>query len=307
MTAAERIAAALGRARRSGRWWSCCCPAHDDPSPSLSIRVGRGGGLIAVCHAGCSRTDVLGELSRRGLYAGEGSTAPVAADPQAKRLRRQADEADRARRIAEALDIWTDSYPADATTQVPRYLRSRGWAGPIPATIRVHGMHGLYGRHPTGERWPQMIALIEHVEHGPVGVSRTFLRPDGSAKAAIDPVRLFRGAVRGGAARLAPAAETLLVGEGIETTLAGIAATGLPGWAALSTSGLVALIMPPIVRSVIVLADHDISGAGERAAQTAAARWLAEGRRVQIYMSPRVGEDAADLILAAAIGACDAA
>jgi hypothetical protein len=116
MTAAERIAAALGRARRSGRWWSCCCPAHDDRSPSLSIRDGRGGGLIAVCHAGCWRADILGELSRRGLYAGEGPMAPVAADPEAERLRREADEADQAGRIAEALDIWTDSYPADATT-----------------------------------------------------------------------------------------------------------------------------------------------------------------------------------------------
>jgi hypothetical protein len=230
----------------------------------------------------------------------------VATDPEAERRRREADDADRARRIADALDIWTNSYPADATTQVPRYLRSRGWAGPIPATIRVHGMHGSYGRHPTGGRWPQMIAVIEHVERGLVGVTRTFLRPDGSAKAAIDPVRLVRGAVRGGAVRLAPAAETLHVGEGIETTLAGIAATGLPGWAALSTSGLASLILPPIVRNVIVLADHDISGAGEQAARTAAARWLAEGRRVQIYVSPRIGEDAADLILAAAIGARDA-
>ena len=46
-------------------------------------------------------------------------------------------------------------------------------------------------------------------------------------------------AAAGGAVRLAPAAEKLMVGEGIETVLAAMQATGMPGWAALSTSGLV--------------------------------------------------------------------
>jgi hypothetical protein len=58
------------------------------------------------------------------------------------------------------------------------------------------------------------------------------------------------------------------------------------------------LILPPEVRYVIICADHDISGAGERAARGAAARWVAEGRQVSIFMSPRVGEDAVDLLLA---------
>jgi len=33
-----------------------------------------------------------------------------------------------------------------------------------------------------------------------------------------------------------------------------------------------------------------------------AQRWLAEGRRVEIYMSPHVGEDAADRLLATVDG-----
>ena len=66
----------------------------------------------------------------------------------------------------------------------------------------------------------------------------------------------------GGAVRLVPAQEALLVGEGIETCLAAMQATAQPAWAALSTSGLIGLRLPPIVGSVVILADNDSSGAG---------------------------------------------
>ena len=71
----------------------------------------------------------------------------------------------------------------------------------------------------------------------------------------------------------------------------------LPAWAALSTSGLVALASPPVVRTVIILADHDANGAGERAARAAAAHWLAEGRRVRIAMPPAAGTDFNDVLI----------
>jgi hypothetical protein len=68
-------------------------------------------------------------------------------------------------------------------------------------------------------------------------------------------------------------------------------------WAALSTSGMAALVLPPVVRMVVILTDHDASGAGERAARTAAARWLAEGRRVRIAMPLDPGTDFADVLI----------
>ena len=66
--------------------------------------------------------------------------------------------------------------------------------------------------------------------------------------------------------------------------------------AALSTSGLVSLILPPIVRLVLIAADHDTNGAGERAARAAAFRWLGEGRRVRIAMPPEPGSDFNDVL-----------
>jgi len=74
---------------------------------------------------------------------------------------------------------------------------------------------------------------------------------------------------------------------------------------------MIALALPPIVRQVIILADDDFSGAGERAAYSAAARWLHEGRRVRVVVPPEAGTDFNDMLLgrghARIAEACDAA
>ena len=78
---------------------------------------------------------------------------------------------------------------------------------------------------------------------------------------------MMLGPCRGGAVRLAAPVDVLMVGEGIETCLAAMQATGHAAWAALSTSGLRALDLPDEVRDVIVLADGD--DPGEAAARDA--------------------------------------
>jgi putative DNA primase/helicase len=151
-------------------------------------------------------------------------------------------------------------------------------------------------RRPDGGYRPGIIARVDDVDERLIGVHRTWIVPDQSGQWR----RLGRaslGPIRGGAVRLASAAETLMVGEGIETCLSAMQAVDKPAWAALSTSGLVGLILPPIVRSVIILADHDISGAGQRAAYAAAARWVAEGRLVRVAIPPEPGADFNDVLL----------
>jgi DNA primase len=85
-----------------------------------------------------------------------------------------------------------------------------------------------------------------------------------------------------------------MVGEGIETCLAAMQASGLPAWAALSTSGMRRLLLPPQVKEVIILADADAPG--EAAAKDAAMRWVRERRTVRIARPPR-GKDFNDLLL----------
>ena len=70
-------------------------------------------------------------------------------------------------------------------------------------------------------------------------------------KASAQPVRASLGRLTGGAVRLAePADGVLLVGEGIESTAAAMQRLDLPGWAALGTPGLRALVVPEAVREV---------------------------------------------------------
>jgi putative DNA primase/helicase len=68
---ADGIARALG-GRRSGGGWQARCPVHENDgerhNPSLSIGVGRNGGAIIKCHAGCSQTEVIEALKARGLW-----------------------------------------------------------------------------------------------------------------------------------------------------------------------------------------------------------------------------------------------
>jgi putative DNA primase/helicase len=192
-------------------------------------------------------------------------------------------------------------------TVTERYWVSRGLSLPIPMTVCAS--RGWL-RHPEGGSRPCMVALVEHVEHGPVAIHRTFLAVDGSGKAAFRRPRLSLGPVGGAAVRLASAGEELVVAEGIETAASVMVATGLSAWSGLSANGIEQLVLPPLplAASVIIAADHDDNGTGERAARTAAERWLREGRRVRIAVPPRAGTDWNDVLQNKDLGeACDVA
>ena len=140
-----------------------------------------------------------------------------------------------------------------------------------------------------------MVALVTRGRDGALrAIHRTFLAHDGAGQAPLDPAKMMLGPCRGGAVRLAEPGDLLMVGEGIETCLAVMQATGHPVWAALSTSGFRGLDLPEAVRAVIVLADGD--DPGEAAARAGARRWMREGRRVRIARPPQ-GLDFNDLLV----------
>lgn len=62
----HEIAAAL-HARKTGTGWIAKCPAHQDKSPSLSLRE-RDGRVLVHCHAGCPQADVIAALRQRCLW-----------------------------------------------------------------------------------------------------------------------------------------------------------------------------------------------------------------------------------------------
>jgi putative DNA primase/helicase len=293
VNAAETIASALGGAYPSGGWWRCRCPVHQSNGSTLALRNAPQG-LVAYCHAGCSRDAVLAELDRRGLL--DDSAGVAVPDPIDVVRDRQAAEHNRQKRIAEALDFWKHETVDPRGTAVERYWIARGLALPIPPTIRASRR---LLRHPEGGARPAMIALVQHAERGPVAIHRTWLAVDGSGKASFREPRRSLGPVGGAAMRLAPIGETLVVAEGIETTASVMLATGSPAWAAISAIGIERLILPPPphAATVIIAADNDANRRGESAARIAAQRWLAEGRRVRLAMPPEPGTDFNDVLL----------
>jgi hypothetical protein len=197
MSAAAIAAALGGGSYRSGAWWRCRCPVHGSRGASLAIGDGPKGQLRLRCFGGCRPARVMAELRRRGLIGDR----PGAPDPDPE-VQREATLRDRSRRIEAARWIWQE-------TEAPNYVIETYLGGRLilldpPITIRLH--RSL--RHKEADcRRPAMVAMVEHTEHdGVVGVHCTYLRPDGSGKASVDPVKRFIGPVGGGAVRLAPAA-----------------------------------------------------------------------------------------------------
>jgi hypothetical protein len=202
-----------------------------------------------------------------------------------------------------ALAIWRAAV-SDPEKLRP-YLGARGITIAAPPSLRFHPGLAYFDGHAAGGGivLPAMVAGVQAADRRLVAVHRTYLRPDGTGKASVATPKKMLGPCAGCAVRLAPVAERLLVAEGIETALAAMQATGLPAWAALSTSGLRGLILPDSVRDVVVAADADQPGV--QAAEVAAWRWTAEGRTVRIAYPPD-GLDFADVLAGDAMETCHA-
>ena len=292
MNAAE-LTKALGGTWH-GTYGTARCPVHADHAPSLSIRDGVYGETVFNCFAGCDWRSIKDTLRARGLLPDRRPGRAPSGCRQPPRATPRPDDSDQRQRMEFARRKWSEAIPlTDSPADV--YLRERGLApGPDgwPPSLLYH----LALRHGyTGLLLPALVAAITiWPDRNVVGIHRTFLRADGKGKAPVSNNKMMIGKCAGGAVRLAPAGPELVLSEGIETGLSVQQATGLPVWATLSTSGLRSVILPPEVETVIIAADADEPG--EKAAQEAARRFIAEGRTVKIARPPK-GMDFNDLLL----------
>jgi hypothetical protein len=187
-----------------------------------------------------------------------------------------------AKRREFALSIWEQGVPIQGSI-AEAYLRSRAITTELPPAIRYHPnlKHG-----PSGSYWPAMLGLITDGMSGqPIGLHRTFLAHDGGGKAPVNDAKMMLGIAKGGVVRLGEATVSVMVTEGIETGLSVLLATGVPTWAALATSGLKSLNIPPGITTVTIMADGDDKG--EEAALAAARRLKSGVRSVRIVRAPR--------------------
>lgn len=63
MNLSDKLLPHLHKVKRTGPvTWLACCPAHEDRSPSLSIKEADDGRLLLKCWAGCSADEVVGAV-----------------------------------------------------------------------------------------------------------------------------------------------------------------------------------------------------------------------------------------------------
>jgi hypothetical protein len=197
-----------------------------------------------------------------------------------------------------ALRLWRQAKPL-AGTLAERYLVE--WRQIDLGALPDNGA-GCLRFHPNcpfgpGVRRPCLVALRRDIfSDEPVSIHRVALTPDGDK---IERRMLGHG----GVVKLFPAGERLVVGEGIETTLA--AATRItrwggllqPAWSAVASGVLGNLPVIPGVERLIILVDNDLNGAGQAAALRCAERWSRAGRSVVRLTPKRPGADFNDLVM----------
>ena len=265
-----------------GKWYGLygsapcpvCQPDRNKGQNALTLSDGAIG-LLAHCKkSACQFRDILNVM---GLSLGT-FTRP---DPKLISVHNFKRKAEEKRKSQQALAIWKETKPISGTI-AEQYLRGRGITCELAKALRFHptAWHGA-----TAKRIPALIAKINVGET--FAIHRTYLQTDGSGKANVDPPKAMLGAAAGGAVGLTQGIGPLVVAEGIETALS-LASGLLSGpasiWAALSTSGMRGLHLPPMPARLTIAPDGDKPG--REAANALAERAHTLGWQVSLLLAP---------------------
>ncbi|MCJ1900961.1 toprim domain-containing protein [Paracoccus versutus] len=246
--------------------------------------------MLLNCKAGCGFKDVLDALRDRGLLDPHHKPQPPSAAEIAQREAEDRAEAERAEK--KALAVWREAIPIHGTI-AETYLRGRGITCDLPDTLHFHPE----AWHPSAKRIPAMVGLIEGLPR--LAVHRTYLRPDGTGKAEVEPQKAMLGMAAGGAVRVCEAQGPLVVAEGVETALSlasGLLSRPATVWAALSAPGMAALRLPDRPHKLTIASDSDDNGKGREAAHKLAERAAALGWTVSLLPAPE-GRDWNDILM----------
>ncbi|KHK90365.1 DUF7146 domain-containing protein [Novosphingobium malaysiense] len=262
--------------KRLGGIWSpgggmCRCPAHNDRTPSLSVRVGDKA-LLFKCFAGCETIDVMRAIQRldMSIPAGGERLAGSPSSPLSPSWRRR-----------RAQDLWDEALPI-AGTPAQTYLRRR--AIPLtPSVLRYHPSTPL-GRGKLAVFRPAMLAAI-HEHDRLVALQRTFLDAH-EPRRARDLAHPRRSLAQpgGGAVLLAPATEVLGFAEGVESALSAMLLLAIPVWATLGSERFAHVAVPATVTRLILLPDND--RAGRIGAAKASEVHVLPGRSIETVWPP---------------------
>lgn len=183
------------------------------------------------------------------------------------------------------------------TDHVSAYLRNRGLTINTK-NVRFAKNQPFYSDGKIVNHFDAMVARVTDVKGARNGLHITYLQ-DGK-KAPVQTNRKLLKAVdslTGSYVQLGEIEAAMVIGEGIETTLAGMKLFDCSGLASINTSLMQAIRIPDQVMSVAILADNDKKYAGQKAAYTLANRLVNEGKTVTVEIPEAVGSDFADMVM----------
>lgn len=252
-----------------------------------------GGYICSTCGAGDGFMLAAGVTGKSfGVLASEvrallrDAPPPDAADGRASPASRQA-----------LIRVWRGATAPEGGGVVSTYLSTRLGRFWRSSEIREHAaLH-----HPESDRaYPAMIARIANSAGEGCSLHSTYLAPDGSGKAPVEPARrLAAGKIPDGSAvRLWPAREVMGVAEGIETAMSAAIIHKMPVWACLSAAMLAKWEPPAEAKEIAIFADNDRSYAGQAAGYRLAQRIVATGRKAMVFVPDAPDTDWNDVLMA---------
>jgi AAA domain/Toprim domain len=287
--------------RRSMQHIRCPLPGHADEHPSWRWDDSKGR-YFCTCGGG----DIFGvTMKMRGLQWREAADwiREALGEPRRREDARPARESPAGYDPDRYLRVLLRSGPGEGTF-ADRYLRSRGIAlSPWPDALRFNGSTYCKERN---SHLPAVIALMSAAPDAePTSVFRIYLSADGKAKAAIKEPKLSLGKpLAGKAVWLGELGERIVITEGVEDAAACLIACETFAAAGIGDN-TANIVLPTSVREVVIFADRDADGKGERIAYKLAERLHGEGRRVLIALAPEPYKDANELLIkqgASAVG-----
>lgn len=253
-----------------GSYGKARCPAHNDPSPSLSITPGRSA-VLFHCFAGCTQAAIMDALSSQGGYVRptERDTAP----PERRDL------------TPLARELWSKALPLPGTP-AQLYLENRRIGHSTigrydPAAVTYEG----------GKRLRLPALLLPIIERRQLAaLARVFVDGNGNKHPRlVDPKRTL-GDPRAGAIPIGQIeGDHLNLAEGFEDAESVIAKFGLPGcWSVSGIEFYARVHIPDHIRTLTIYSQH---GKAARAGiEKAEPHLTAKGRRIEVILPPPGGD-----------------
>jgi putative DNA primase/helicase len=276
-------------------------PGHSRKDRSLSVRLSpfAADGFIVFSHAGDDfRTCRDHVRTLLGLSNGRGGRRPTEARRPAAE-RQLGDDEHKARDFTSAAAYVEEMGPirrtpgelyfreirridTDAIADVLERVDAIGWH---PRVYFNQPGHPLHRRH----LGCIVAVMTDPISARPTGaISRTFI--DENVRKVCKAKTLGSPA---GIIRLTPderVTNDLWLAEGLETALSAMAKGFCPIWSTGSTALMSSFPVLDRIGGLTVIADHDVTGAGEEAARKAELRWRRAGRKARIFMPAQPGD-----------------